>query len=182
MFLQIVGESDSSGAYSTTFEMVADTLLMINISNNALKGTDILSIPSYWRLVGREVNPPLEVGINTQYKIISKITIFVDVDCMRDIELQNGEAKVANILINTDIFRKVNDFINVNGQYYVSLIGNTLICLFGNDCKISRKYVNGQIEFLSDETDSLCGLVIGSLNESDEKKLMSLTANLRSLS
>jgi len=175
MLLQIVGESDFVGVYTTTFEMVAKGLMMIKISNNSINNNNIV-IPSYWRVVMRDNIPPLEVGINPHNKSVIKITVFVDADCIHEMKLQHAATRKANILINTDVFQKINDFIDVKGQYYISLVGDTVACLFENNCNISKRYTNSRIEFLSDATNSLCGFVIGSLNESDTKKIMKLSS------
>ena len=101
------------------FEKVADDLLMISLVNSDYKG-----IPSYWRLTNVVGIPPLEIGIDCQDGFISNVTFYVDGLAIKMGEEINIPPLYGNVIVDTSIFTKINDYIDVNQTYDIYYYGN----------------------------------------------------------
>lgn len=153
------------------FEKVADDLLMISIDNDI---NDSSRVFSYWRLLGTGMNPPLEIGINTNKKTIKNITFFVDSDCFKDLDFQELNILKGSISIDTNIFRKDNDYVDITGEYFVSISDNRLICIFDLNSHIKEMIGNNRTKFLVNSNNELYGFVIYDLQEQEIKEIMSI--------
>ena len=158
---------------NVNFEMVVDDdLLMVNIWNDV---SDTRTICSYWLLEGTGVKmPPLEVGIDPQKRIVRKITFFVDRSCFKKTALQTGNIIQGNFSVDTAIFCKTYDFVNVKGQYFVSLTNRKFVCVFKNAHNTIETFKNGLLEFFINEQAELAGFAICSLNERELRLISSL--------
>lgn len=157
---------------SINFEMVVDDLLMVNIYNDV---SDAKAICSYWRLLGTgEGIPPLEVGIDPERKIVREITFFVDKSCFKKIALQDDNIIQGNFSVNTDIFCKTYDFVDVEGQYFVSFTNGKFMCVFNNDHNVKEAFKNGHFEFFVNAQAELIGFAICSLDERQLRLISSL--------
>ncbi len=171
MYLKINKKTIIETVTKVDFEKVADGLLMISICNDV---DDQSKIFCYWRLMGSGTNPPLEIGINTETKTIKSITFFVDADCFNSFTLSKTDFSQSDFLVNTEIFRKTNDYVDVKGQYSVSLADNKLLCIFDEKYQIKEIFKNGRIEFFLSEMDELVGFAVCSLKEYEMKEILSL--------
>ncbi len=153
------------------FEKVADDLLMISIDNDI---NDSSRVFSYWRLLGTGENPPLEIGINTKKKTIKNITFFVDSDCFKDLTFQELNVLKGSIIVDTKIFRKENDYVDLTGEYVVSVLDNRLICIFDSHSHIKEIIGNNNIKFFVNSNNELYGFAIYHLQEQEIKEIMSI--------
>ena len=108
------------------FEKIAEDLLMISV----ILETQCDCIPSYWRLVKVSDIPPLEIGVNREIQTLTSIVIFIDSTYITQFEFSKRNIHKGNILIDTSIFSKTNDYIDVNAGYNIAFENNTLVCLF----------------------------------------------------
>jgi len=153
------------------FEKVSDDLLMISIDNDV---DDSSKVFSYWRLLGTGVNPPLEIGINNGKKTIKNITFFVDSDCFKDLYFQELNALKGSISVDTNIFKKENDYVDITGEYLVSVSDNRLMCVFDSNSHIKEIIGNNSVKFLINSNDELYGFIIYNIKEEEIKKIMSI--------
>lgn len=152
-------------------EQVATDLIMISIDNNI---SDHSGVFNYWRRLGSGVNPPLEIGINTNTGVLKRICFFVDSDCFKKFQLASISASEGNILVDTSIFTKKFDFIDTKGNYFVNLIDKKFICMFTEGCDAKESIVNGNIEFYFDDDKQLTGFGISNLTDSNINTIKSL--------
>lgn len=149
-----------------TFEKVADDLLMISLVNPEYKG-----IPSYWRLTNVVGIPPLEIGIDCQNGFISNVTFYVDGLAIKNGEDINIRPLEGNIIVDTGIFTKVNDYIDVNQTYDIYYYENKLICSFEKTKEIAKSFKNDRTEMFVDCNNQIIGFSICDLSR-DEKNLI----------
>ncbi len=148
------------------FEKVAEDLLMISLVNPEFKG-----IPSYWRLTNVIGIPPLELGIDCQDGFISDVTFFVDGLAIKKGEDINIPSLDGNIIVDTSIFTKVNDYIDVYKTYEICYFGNKLICSFDKTKVIVNSFRNDRVEIFVDCNNQIIGFSICDLSK-DEKNLI----------
>ena len=151
-----------------SFEQVASDLLMVSLINQI----ENQGIPSYWRLTKIIGIPPLEIGVNCQYGFVTCITFFVD--CLKIAETEDITCSMeeGNILVDTSIFVKDNDYYDVNQSYDIKICKNKLICSF---IKVKEQdiiaYRNDRMEIYVDSNNYIVGFSICELSE-DEKHLL----------
>jgi hypothetical protein len=143
-------------------------MLSINFDHNDTSG-----IPSYWRLLGAKPNPPLEIGINTSQKTIKRMTFFVDANCFKELRVEGAVIINGNIIVDTDIFKKENDYVDTDEKYFVTISNNVLVCVFGTHNCIKERVGNERIRFFINHNDEVCGCEIHGLSE-DELEMLSL--------
>jgi len=153
------------------FESVANDLLMISVDYDT---NDSSRIFSYWRLLGNSASPPLEIGINTDKKTIKSITFFADTDCFKEANLELLNILNGNVTVDTDIFKKENDYVDTEGEYFITISCNNLICVFGLENHIKQAVGNNRIKFLINNNNELCGFEICDLNENEIKAIKSI--------
>jgi hypothetical protein len=146
------------------FEKVADDLLMISVNYDT---NDQGQVPSYWRLLGHSPNPPLEIGINTDKGFITNMTLFVDSDCFKEFSTEEINMLNGNVIVDTDIFKKANDYVDTDGEYFINISDDKIICSFGLHNCIKEAIGNNKIKFLISHSDELCGFEIYDLTESE---------------
>ena len=171
MYLTQIGKNENQTATHIEIEKIADDLLMVSIDNNT---NDQAQVFSYWRVLGDTNNPPLEVGINTETGTIKSITFFVDINCFKEFSFSQKNELFGNILLDTNIFSRANDYITNQGNYIVALDGNRFMCKFNGNCDIKKTIVNENIEFYMDDKAQLRGFAIRRLAESELKTINSL--------
>lgn len=171
MYLKKIGKINTTASTHVEFEKIADDLVMISVDNNT---NDQASVFSYWRLRGSGVNPPLEVGVNMDTGVLKSITLFLDNDCFGEAPLKCENISNGNIRIDTDIFTKQNDFFDIDGNYFVALIGGKLMCTFNVEYNIVECVINENIEIYLDDAGQIIGFAINDLSESALKTVKSL--------
>ena len=171
MYLSKISVSKTETNTQVEFEKVADDLLMISINNDT---ADSKTIFSYWRLVGTGANPPMEIGINTTTGKIKSITLFVDSDCFSNISCSSQNYEDGNIILDSDIFSKENDYIDIEENYSVSLDAEKFICIFCEQYETKSIIADGSIEFFLNHNDELIGFAINNLSEEEINIIKSL--------
>lgn len=166
MFLIKKGLVTSKIKINIIFEKVAEDLLMISLVNTEFKG-----IPSYWRLTNVVGIPPLELGIDCQDGFISNVTFCVDGLTIKKGEDINIPPLDGNIIVDTSIFTKVNDYIDVNQTYDIYYNENKLICSFEKTKEIVNSFRNDRVEIFVDDNNQIIGFSICDLSK-DEKNLI----------
>lgn len=149
------------------FEKVADDLLMVSVLNQI----ENHGIPSYWRLTKTIDIPPLEIGIDFEHGFVSCITFFIDGLAISEIEDLNKSFIEGNIIVDTSIFTKDNDYHDVNLSYDINVCDSKVICSFVSISNNVIVYRNDRIEIYVDSTNCIVGFSICDLTE-DEKYLI----------
>lgn len=152
-----------------SFERVDDDLLMISISNE----TPNQGILSYWRLTKVVGIPPLEIGIDCNNGNVASITFFVDTSYIKKGKTINTISEWGNILVDTDIFTRVNDYVDVDQAYEVNISENKLICAFMKECEFKELYRNDRLEIFCDCKNQIIGFSICDLTV-EEKEMMNI--------
>lgn len=176
MYLTATGVCFQEMDVEVKFEKIGESFLLVSVDydSDSLESVEKSEVPSYWRLVvGRNI-PPLEIGINTETKRISRMAFFADRCELSKIETPYVNGYQGEVVVDTDIFKRRYDFVDVIGDYSVTLCNGRLICLFDNYCA-SLGIVEGEkIGFIIDKRYSLCGFVIKDLSEQEIRLLESL--------
>lgn len=172
MYLKVIDIKKYKREVNTNFEYVSKDLLMINIT---FKCIDYV-IPSYWRLTDVYNIPPLEIGINDKSGEIENITFFVNKIFLNN----NGNTtnnKKGTVKVETNIFRKVNDFVDINSCYYVDLNANSLNCMFEEiDSDEIQSIQNDRLKVYINKLSEIIGFSITELSSDDMQKLEILIA------
>ena len=158
------------------FEKIGESFLLVSVDYNSdsRESVERSEAPSYWRLVvGRNI-PPLEIGINTETKKISRMAFFADRCEFSEIETPYTSKCQGEVVVDTDIFKRRYDFVDVNGDYSVTLCNGRLICLFDRFSESLGIVEGKRLGFLIDKRYSLCGFVIKDLSEEEIRLLESL--------
>lgn len=163
MFLAKIATNGNVTKTRVEFEQVATDLIMISIDNDIENQTVICS---YWRLKGNGGNPPLEIGIDTTFGTIKQIVIFIDADCIENFEVGEICKVKGNVLIDTGVFAKQNDYVNIEGSYFVTIIGGKLFCRFCEEFNANVIISNGDIEIYLDNNEQIIGFAVDNLSES----------------
>ncbi|MHC1748067.1 MAG: hypothetical protein AB9856_06720 [Cellulosilyticaceae bacterium] len=171
MYLRQIGKDKNRTTTRLDLEKVADDLLMVSFDNDI---NDQAQVFSYWRMSGNGGNPPLEVGVNTETGTIKSITFFVDSACFGEIRFSNENTLFGNILIDSSVFSKVNDYINNKGNYCVTLDRNKFLCRLDEKCDIKETVTNQNIEFHIDNNGQLRGFTIDNLTDLEIETIKSL--------
>lgn len=150
-----------------SFEKVADDLLMVSLTNQI----ENQGIPCYWRLTKTVGIPPLEIGVDCQHGFVSCITFFVDGLAIEVSEDVNNSMLEGNILVDTSIFTKDNDYYDVNQSYDVNVCKDKLICSFVKTKEKNIAYRNDRVEIYVDSNNRIVGFSVCDLSE-DEKHLI----------
>ena len=154
------------------FEKIADDLLMVSLTNQI----ENHGIPSYWRLTQTVGIPPLEIGIDCEHGFISCVTFFIDGLAISEIEDANNSMLEGNVLVDTSIFTRNNDYYDVNQPYDVSICKDKLKCSFIAINDKSIAYRNDRVEIYVDSNNCIVGLSICDLSK-DEKDLIECIKN-----
>ena len=172
MFLTKVGKDNDITQTHISFELMADDYLLVSVDNSV---NDLRGFFSYWRILMKGGNPPLEVGINNETGLIKNVTFFVDPNCFENFRFTVGDTSVGNILVDTSMFTKPYDFVDIIGGYSVSQVDNSFICKFSKDQSVKESIVNGRIEFFINDENQLVGFAINNLTESELKIITGLS-------
>lgn len=152
------------------FEKVVDDLLVISITNS-IQNDGILS---YWRLIKVIGIPPLEIGIDCKSGGVVSITFYMDGSYIKEQESLNVHTSKGNVLVDTNIFQKVNDYIDINQGYKVDIQANKLICVFEGVDEFKQSYRNERFEIYLDSRDQIVGFALCDLSEEEIGTINSL--------
>lgn len=168
MFLLKTGINRNATKTSVEFEQVASDLIMVSIDNDT---NNQRGIYSYWRLMGSGGNPPLEVGIDTILGTIKRIVFFIDADCIEQFKLGEICIVKGNVVVDSGIFVKQNDYVNIEGNYHVTLIDQKLFCKFCDGFNANEIILNNNIEIYLNNNEQIIGFAVDNLSESSLKMI-----------
>ena len=72
-----------------------------------------------------------------------------------------------NVLVDTTIFTKVNDFVDVFQGYEIDIQGDKLICMFGKADEPIQSYRNDRFEIYLDSSNKVIGFAVCDLAEEE---------------
>ncbi len=170
MFLAKKEISNIKTEMLVNFEKVADDLLMVSITNQI----ESHKPPCYWRLTKTNGIPPLEIGLNRQQGVISCITLFIDGLDISEIDDYNMSRMEGNVIVDTSIFTKDNDYYDVEKNYDISVNNDRFICLFDAIKENTIAFRNGRLEIFVDSNNSIIGLSVCDLSEDENNLIKSI--------
>ena len=162
MLLSRIGVVNNTTNTHIKFEPMASDYFFLSVNNDVNDNRDFYS---YWRILGNGVNPPLEVGINNATGTIKQITLFVDADCFGRFQFNRKDVSTGNIIVDSSIFTKFHDFVDIDGDYSVSLAGKTFVCKFTDELSVNESIINERVEFIINSENLLVGFSIDNLTE-----------------
>lgn len=152
------------------FEMVAEDLLMISIMNESMKN----NVLSYWRLTKVVGIPPLEIGVNCNHQCLAGITFFLDSTCMVKQDKVEVVVEKGAVVVDTSVFTKANDYVDVHQEYSAYIEDGKLICSFEKSVNFKYSYKTSRLEIYVDSNDKIIGFALCNLS----KKEISMIKNL----
>ncbi|MBC2328539.1 hypothetical protein [Listeria swaminathanii] len=173
MFLTMTKIKEQVVENQIIMEKVVDDLLMIEIKIDINKSKDYYN---YWRLTKTVGIPPLEIGIDEDGSI-QTIVFYIDETHFREIKYTEPRNEYGLLEVDTAIFKKKNDFIDIDEEYYISLNGKELICFFEKKFIPDGCYVIDRIKVYM-KADELIGFSINDLSETDFAMLSSIRSKL----
>jgi len=152
------------------FEKVAEDLLMVSLTNQI----QFRSILSYWRLVKVSGIPPLEIGIDCESQSLASIVFFIDSTFLEQCGITEIEGKKGSVLVDTSVFSKANDYIDIDEEYAVCIKDNKMICLFNEGNMANQSYRTDRLEIYLDAMYNIVGFAICDLSIQERNILKSL--------
>ena len=172
MYLVKIGEKNTDVEDHVRFERVADNLLMISIE---IGGKSKEAFLNYWRLVKTVDIPPLEIGISSIDGTICSIVFYMELTCLKK-EIKGfgiGQEKKGSVVIDTSVFKKNNDFIDIEESYNLYFNNNKLFCSFEKEAIFNQAYRNGRVMiYLVD--DQVMGFAICELSQQEILEIKSI--------
>ncbi|MGX7418172.1 hypothetical protein ACWOFR_05140 [Carnobacterium gallinarum] len=173
MYLIKLSDKNIETQNEIKLEKVVDDLLLVSIKMDISNTKDFYD---YWRLTKTSGIPPLEIGIDSTDGTIQSIVFYVDSTCFKDSFKDNiKKQEISNgiVEVDTSIFKKSNDYVDVNESYSVFVENNTLICEFESDFSPNKVYKNNRMEiYLRD--NQIIGFAICDLEDSEIEEIKSL--------
>ena len=155
------------------FEKIAKDLLMISITFPMESGV----IPRYWRLTRVQNIPPLEIGVNCENQSLACIVFFIDSTRIGRFTVIRKNLRRGNILVDTDIFHKTNDYVNIAADYIVGIKNNTCMCFFEGGNYVVQPYRTDRLEVYSDDLNNIVGFGICDLSLKERSMLISMSVS-----
>ena len=172
MYLKKIAEINKEKNVKIDFEKVVDDLLMISIGISEENEKGVLN---YWRLTKARDIPPLEIGISVIDGFIYSIVFYVDSDFFQaesryyytDFEKQGC------VVIDTSIFKKKNDYIDIRKSYRLFLDNDRLLCGFNEETSPNQIVKNNRLGiWLVD--NQIIGFEIYNLSQSEILEIKSI--------
>ncbi|MBC2062849.1 hypothetical protein IBB80_04240 [Listeria marthii] len=173
MFLKMTKIKEQVVENQIIMEKVVDDLLMIEIKVDINKSKDYYN---YWRLTKTVEIPPLEIGIDEDGSI-QTIVFYIDETHFSEIKYTEPKNEYGLLEVDTASFKKKNDFIDIDEEYYIFLNGKELICYFEKEFIPDSCYVIDRIKFYM-KADELIGFSINDLSETEFAILSSIRSKL----
>lgn len=141
---------------NVTFEKVVDDLLMISVMPQLQNN----NVPSYWRLTKVKGIPPLEIGVNCRNGELISITFYVDLSYIKKQKEFDVNVNRGNVLVETNIFKQTNDYVDIDKGYEIYMEENRLVCIFEDIEKVEQSYKNDRIEVYLNKNNEVIGFSI----------------------
>jgi hypothetical protein len=165
--------NDLNTEIEVTFEKVVEDLLMVTVKNNL----DSENILSYWRLTQVQGIPPLELGIDCEKELVSSVVFYIDTTYFKVIDIKDFKMSLGNVVLDSNIFNKRNDYIDIDDGYSVAISDDRLICQFNFSKSFNEAYKNGRFEIYLNEDQQVCGFSISNLLEDEINQIKSIKKN-----
>ncbi|MBC1771282.1 hypothetical protein HBP63_12170 [Listeria welshimeri] len=151
-------------------EKVVDDLLMISIKMDTKNNK---SYYDYWRLIKTMGIPPLEIGIDKTDGSIQTIVFYVASDLFREINFKLPNKNEGGIMVDSSIFKKENDYVDIDSNYFVFLDGDELVCSFEEKFNPDMSYNINRIKVFL-KLNEVIGFSVKDLSNIEIEKLKSL--------
>ena len=165
--LLVKGVKRAKTKYVISVEKFADDLIMISVVNEDYK----CEVPSYWRLTKTFGNPPLEIGVDCQSGLIVGITAFIS-EVLSSESFVNTIVPISDdVIVDTSIFSKTNDYIDVDQGYKVYINDVKMMFCFGDNQEPEKIFRSDRLELYIDNYNQIIGFSLCDLSK-DEVALM----------
>lgn len=151
-------------------EKVVEDLLMISIK---IDKNNNKSYYDYWRLTGTMGIPPLEIGIDKTDGSIQTIVFYVASDLFRKIKFNLPNENEGLIMVDSSIFKKENDYVDIDSNYFVFLDDDELVCSFEGEFEPDLSYNIGRIRVFL-KLNEVIGFSVKGLSNIEIEELKSL--------
>ena len=111
--------------------------------------------------------PPLEMGVDYENGDLANITFFADPSCIKDEKVLHTDCYQGNLIISTNIFQKVNDYVDINETYEVYIQDKKCVCMFKTMEKLAKIYRNGRLEVYLNNQNMVIGIGISNLSDTE---------------
>lgn len=173
MYLKIVDVTTPKRKMKISLEKVTTDLLMISLTS------EYDTVPNYWRLTANKSIPPLEIGVDRHSGYILNATFYVDGMVTNLCDFSNVFTEKGDVIVDTGVFEKENEYIDINSGYTISAYTNRLTCCFVDSIQVAKKYENNRVEILVDSNNRLVGFSILNLTESEFSLIHNIGTGLR---
>lgn len=170
MLLRKMNSKKVENENKVIMEKVVDDLLMISIKIDSNKNKDYYD---YWRLTKTMGIPPLEIGIDGTDGSIQNLVFYIDSNYFKNESCNLTREQPGAVLVDTSIFKKNNDYVDVYEEYYVFCSNKDLICSFMDDFHPDECYINNRIKIFL-QSNLIIGFAISDLSNSEIKMLKSV--------
>ena len=165
MYLTKIAEINEEKNVKIDFEKVVDDLLMISIGINEENEKGVLN---YWRLTKAKGIPPLEMGVSNIDGLIYSIVFYVDSDFFQAESIYDYTdfEKQGCVVIDTSIFKKNNDYIDIQKSYKLFLDNDRLLCGFDEETRPDQIVKNNRLGIWL-VNNQIIGFEINNLSQSE---------------
>ncbi|WP_080872127.1 hypothetical protein [Oceanobacillus timonensis] len=169
--LKKIGNKNTETSNEIAMEKVVEDLLMISIK---LDKQNMKDYYDYWRFIKTGRVPPLEIGVDSSDGSIQTIVFYIDSAFFVNMqeEIMNQEKK-GLIFTDTSIFKKQNDYIDNDEQYYLFFKDKDLICSFTKDFQPEECYKNDRIKLYIND-NQIIGFAISDLSDTEIETIKSV--------
>ncbi len=167
MLLKKIGSKNSNVESEIHMEKVVDDLLMISVKIDSKKHKNYYD---YWRLIKTLGVPPLEIGIDRTDGSIQTIVFYIASEFFRKINFALPKKTEGVIMVDSSIFKKENDYIDIDSSYFVFLNGHNLICYFDEEFEPDTSYDIDRVSVFL-KLNEVIGFSIKGLSDIEMKQL-----------
>ena len=170
MYLKKIDSKNIENKNQVLMEKVVDDLLMISIKIDSNKNKDYYD---YWRLTITTGIPPLEIGIDSTDGSIQNIVFYIDSNYFKDSICNTPHENHGVVLVDTSIFKKKNDYVDLDDEYYVFFNDKDLICSFIDHFNPDEYYIINRIKIFV-KSNLIIGFAISNLSSKEIEMLKSV--------
>lgn len=170
MFLKKINSENISLESEIYMEKVVDDLLMISIKMDIRNDKTYYD---YWRLTRTMGVPPLEIGVDKTDGSIQTIVFYVASEFFKKINFDLTNENEGLIMIDSSIFKKENDYVDIDSSYFLFLDGDELVCSFEENFEPDSSYNINRIKIFL-KLNEVVGFSIKDLTNIEIEELKSL--------
>ncbi|MBF2490264.1 hypothetical protein [Listeria marthii] len=170
MLLKKINSENINIKSEVHMEKVVDDLLMISVKMDTKNNK---SYYDYWRLTRTMGIPPLEIGIDKTDGSIQTIVFFVASDFFKKMDFSLTKENEGLIMVDSSIFKKENDYVDIDSNYFIFLDSDELVCSFEEDFEPDSSYNINRIRVFL-KLNEVIGFSIKDLTSIEIEELKSL--------